>query len=45
MEKEKELIDKTFLITLDFGREVGTWMPAKWAAAERAILPIRVKFQ
>ena len=41
----KELIDKTFLITLDFGREVGTWMPAKWAGSgKRVILPIRVKF-
>lgn len=42
---QKELINKTFLITLDFGREVGTWMPPNWAASgRRVILPIRVKF-
>ena len=42
---QTELINKTFLITLDFGREVGTWMPPNWAASgRRVILPIRVKF-
>jgi hypothetical protein len=42
---QKELINKTFLITLDFGREVGTWMQPNWAASgRRVILPIRVKF-
>ena len=42
---QKVLINKTFLITLDFGREVGTWMPPNWAASgRRVILPIRVKF-